>query len=147
MKEIWFEQRITNTSIQPSREGVVYHKITKFNYHLHLDKIREAIKLFNSEIDWAGMWNEADMIDRLDDNHILYLLESGTKTIGFVWYDTNYLYNTYVSHTRTQGDSQDFINYTLHDLKTTYITIKLYCDDWNIRAQKFFKGIGFININ
>lgn len=37
------------------------------------------------------------------------------------------------------------IKYTLYDLKRKFKTIALYCDDWNIKAQTFFKGIGFIN--
>ena len=144
--KIWFKKNIKDLQKSNYRNGIRYHKVTKKNFIQYSLTINQCIELFKSQCNWDEMWNYTDAKKRLNDNHILYIMTENEMVLGYVWYNNGYLYNTFVSKTRTNGDSQNFINYTLNELKTEYEKITLYCDDWNIKAQKFFKGIGFINL-
>ena len=146
MNDIKFEYKLKKNKHISTRTGVTYIKIDKSNYILHSDLINKSIQLFNSEIQWDSMWIFEDAKQRFDDNNIMYIMIEDNSPLGYVWYDKNHLYNTFVTKKRIKGDSQNFINYTLHDLITKHTTIHCECNDWNIKAQKFFKGIGFNKI-
>lgn len=144
---IQYTKHIKNIEPIYCRSNVSYLKIDKTNYELYSDLIKNSIQLFNSEIEWNDMWDYEESVIRFNNNHIMYIMIENNSPLGYVWYDKNYLYNTFVTKNRIKGDSQNFINYTLYDIKTKYTTIQCQCDDWNIRAQEFFKGIGFSNPN
>jgi len=143
---IWHTINTESINSKISRNGISYIKIDKNNYKLYSDLIKKSIQLFNDEIEWDNMWDYNESIKRFNNNHIMYIMIENNSPLGYVWYDKNYLYNTFVTEKRIKGDSQNFINYTLYDIKTKYTTVQCQCDDWNIRAQRFFKGIGFINL-
>lgn len=127
------------------REELSILKISKNNFKLNRSLIKESIDTFHSEIKWEEMWDLYECELRLIQNQILYLLLENTKPIGHVWYDGNYLYNAFVSKQRYDGDSPWFIQETMWDMKehSNLSTIKLYTDSWNIRAQKFWKKLGY----
>jgi hypothetical protein len=92
------------------------------------------------------MWNLDDANIRLTNGEVLYILLDGKTPIGHVWYDLYYLYNAFVSEKREDGDSVWFIQETMWDMKKDYdlTYIKLYVDDWNERAIRFWKKLNFI---
>lgn len=130
------------------REELSILKISKNNFKLNRNLIKESIDTFHSEIKWEEMWDLYECEIRLLQNQILYLLLENTKPIGHVWYDGNYLYNAFVSKQRYDGDSPWFIQETMWDIKEHFniSSIKLYTDSWNIRAQKFWEKLGYETI-
>ena len=127
------------------REELSILKISKDNFKSNRILIKQSIDTFHSEIKWEEMWDLYECEIRLLQNQILYLLLENINPIGHVWYDGNYLYNAFVSKQRYDGDSPWFIQQTMWDMKehSNISSIKLYTDSWNIRAQKFWKKLGY----
>ena len=127
------------------REELSILKISKDNFKSNRILIKQSIDTFHSEIKWEEMWDLYECEIRLLQNQILYLLLENINPIGHVWYEGNYLYNAFVSKQRYDGDSPWFIQQTMWDMKehSNISSIKLYTDSWNIRAQKFWKKLGY----
>ena len=144
--KVYFTHNLDNKITSVRRDELSYLKITKdtFNEHSHL--IEKSISIFNSELDWEEMWNINDAEVRLLNGGTLYLLLENENPLGHVWYDLYYLYNAFVSVARHGGDSAWFIQETMWDMKSEYdlTYIKLYVDDWNDRAKKFWKKLGYL---
>ena len=62
--------------------------------------------------------------------------------LGCIYKDS--LYNVYVNPTREDGYGVSFVKSCLNSVR--YDIVKLYCDDWNVRAQSFFEKVGFTKI-
>lgn len=128
------------------RDSISFIQITNLNFLENQNIISKTIETFNSEIEWDKMWNLDDANIRLTNGEVLYILLDGKTPIGHVWYDLYYLYNAFVSEKRENGDSIWFIQETMWDMKENYdlTYIKLYVDDWNERAIRFWKKLNFI---
>jgi|TARA_B100001094_G_scaffold170796_1_gene165180 hypothetical protein len=128
------------------RDSISFIQITNLNFLENQNIISKTIETFNSEIEWDKMWNLDDANIRLTNGEVLYILLDGKTPIGHVWYDLYYLYNAFVSEKREDGDSVWFIQETMWDMKKDYdlTYIKLYVDDWNERAIRFWKKLNFI---
>jgi len=128
------------------RDSISFIQITNLNFLENQNIISKTIETFNSEIEWDKMWNLDDANIRLTNGEVLYILLDGKTPIGHVWYDLYYLYNAFVSEKREDGDSVWFIQETMWDMKENYdlTYIKLYVDDWNERAIRFWKKLNFI---
>jgi RimJ/RimL family protein N-acetyltransferase len=147
--KIYFKHNIDVKINSNQREKTSFLKIRKQNFLENKELIQQSIDKFNSEIKWDEMWNLDDANDRLTNGEILYILLDGKTPLGHVWYDLYYLYNAFVSESRKEGDSVWFIQETMWDMKSNYNLkyIKLYVDDWNTRAIKFWEKLGFINLS
>jgi len=143
--KLYFKHNLDVKINSNQREGVSFLKITQDNFSVTKEFIQKSIDTFNSEIEWNEMWTIDTADDRLFSGEILYLLFDGDTPIGHVWYDLYYLYNAFVSKKRQDGDSIWFIQETMWDMKENYDLsyIKLYVDDWNERAIKFWKKLGY----
>ena len=143
--KLYFKHNLDVKINSNQREGISFLKITQNNFSETKDFIQKSIDTFNSEIEWNGMWNIDTANDRISNGEILYLLLDGNIPIGHVWYDLYYLYNAFVSKKRKDGDSIWFIQETMWDMKENddLKYIKLYVDDWNKRAIKFWKKLGY----
>ena len=128
------------------RDSISFIQITNLNFLENQNIISKTVETFNSEIEWDKMWNLDDANIRLTNGEVLYILLDGKTPIGHVWYDLYYLYNAFVSEKRENGDSIWFIQETMWDMKENYdlTYIKLYVDDWNERAIRFWKKLNFI---
>jgi hypothetical protein len=128
------------------RDSISFIQITNLNFLENQNIISKTVETFNSEIEWDKMWNLDDANIRLTNGEVLYILLDGKTPIGHVWYDLYYLYNAFVSEKREDGDSVWFIQETMWDMKKDYdlTYIKLYVDDWNERAIRFWKKLNFI---
>lgn len=108
-------------------------------------KVQASIDSFNSNHDWKDMWTIEDAKERLNKGHQLFLgVDREDKPLAHVWFDKDLLYNAYVNPNREKGYSEKFIKSCLNSIK--YDKVKLYCDDWNIKAQIFFEKVGFKKI-
>ena len=144
--KIYFKKALDVKINSNQREPLSFIKITNHNFSETIKLIQKSITIFNSEIEWNGMWDINEAENRLTNGEVLYILLDGKTPIGHVWYDLYYLYNAFVSEKRENGDSIWFIQETMWDMKENYdlTYIKLYVDDWNKRAIRFWKKLNFI---
>lgn len=144
--KIYFKKALDVKINSNQREPLSFIKITNHNFSETIKLIQKSITIFNSEIEWDGMWDINEAENRLTNGEVLYILLDGKTPIGHVWYDLYYLYNAFVSEKRENGDSIWFIQETMWDMKENYdlTYIKLYVDDWNKRAIRFWKKLNFI---
>ena len=144
--KIYFRHNLEVKIKSNQRDSISFIQITNFNFSENQNIISKTIETFNSEIEWDKMWNLDDANVRLNNGEVLYILLDGKTPIGHVWYDLYYLYNAFVSEKREDGDSVWFIQETMWDMKKKYnlTYIKLYVDDWNKRAIRFWKKLNFI---
>jgi len=144
--KIYFKKTFDVKINSNQREPLSFIKITNHNFSETIKLIQKSITIFNSEIEWDGMWDINEAENRLTNGEVLYILLDGKTPIGHVWYDLYYLYNAFVSEKRENGDSIWFIQETMWDMKENYdlTYIKLYVDDWNKRAIRFWKKLNFI---
>ena len=144
--KIYFRHNLEVKIKSNKRDFISFIQITNLNFLENQNIISKTIETFNSEIEWDKMWNLGDANIRLTNGEVLYILLDGKTPIGHVWYDLYYLYNAFVSEKRENGDSIWFIQETMWDMKENYdlTYIKLYVDDWNERAIRFWKKLNFI---
>ena len=144
--KIYFRHNLEVKIKSNKRDSISFIQIINLNFLENQNIISKTVETFNSEIEWDKMWNLADANIRLTNGEVLYILLDGKTPIGHVWYDLYYLYNAFVSEKRENGDSIWFIQETMWDMKENYdlTYIKLYVDDWNERAIRFWKKLNFI---
>ena len=104
--------------------------------------VQASIDSFNSNVDWDDMWNLEEAKERCNKGHILFIGVDKDGPLAHVWFDKDYLYNMYVNPRRPDGYGVKFVQFCIQFIPYEYIN--LYCDDWNIRAQKFFEKVGFL---
>lgn len=139
--KIWYS--ILNTKDYDHIDGLLYVQPSTICSLEHT--IQSSIDSFNSNHYWEDMWGIDEAKERLEKGHDLFLGVDQEGPLAHVWFDKNYLYNAYVNPRRVEGYGVGFIQACLNFIE--YDHIKLYCDDWNSRAQKFFEKTGFINVN
>jgi hypothetical protein len=144
--KIYFRHNLEVKIKSNKRDSISFIQITNLNFLENQNIISKTVETFNSEIEWDKMWDLNDANVRLTNGEVLYILLDGKTPIGHVWYDLYYLYNAFVSEKRENGDSIWFIQETMWDMKENYdlTYIKLYVDDWNERAIRFWKKLNFI---
>jgi len=145
-EKLYFRHNFATTVASKKRTPLSFIRVTSDSFTQHKPSIEQSIKLFNSEIIWDDVWDIDEAEARLKGGETLYLLCENENPLGHVWYNLNYLYNAYVSTNRQDGDSMWFIQETMWDMKSEYdlTYIKLYVDDWNDRAKKFWKKLGYL---
>lgn len=119
-------------------DGVI--KITTYNLAENIKYIQESIDAFKREVEWEEMWDIEQATERLSQNCILFLLRDNEGALGHVWFKEDYLFNMFVSDRRETSTSIRFILHCFNYIP--YKNINLYCDKWNIKAQKFFNKVG-----
>lgn len=137
MSKVWY--KIFNTKSYEHIPGLIWiqpHTLCSLE-----NSIQASIDSFHDHHDWPDMWDMDEAKKRLEQGHDLFLGMDQDGPLAHVWFDKNYLYNAYVNPIREEGYGVSFIQACLNFLEYDYI--KLYCDDWNIRAQKFFEKVGF----
>jgi ribosomal protein S18 acetylase RimI-like enzyme len=135
--KIWYS--IFNTKDYDHIEGLLY--IQPYTMCSLEHTIKSTIDSFNSNHVWEDMWTMEIAKKRLQDGHDLFLGVDLEGSLAHVWFDKNYLYNAYINPRRKSGYGVKFIQACLNFIE--YDNIKLYCDDWNIGAQKLFEKVGF----
>ena len=70
------------------------------------------------------------------------LLAKKNYVIGYVWFKEDLLYNAFMHSSRKKGISKRFFSRAI--IMNSYETTKLFVKDWNVKAIRFWKKIGFI---
>lgn len=115
--------------------------ITKYTFCSYKNTIQASIDNFNRSVEWENMWDIKEAEDRLEKGHLLFIGVDKEGPLAHVWFDDNYLYNMFADPRRPDGYSVDFVKHCMQFI--LHKNVKLYCDDWNIKAQKFFEKVGF----
>jgi hypothetical protein len=131
--------KISNSKKYDTLRGVFI--VTLENFHLYQYIIQDSIDSFNSNIDWEDMWDVDEALKRLGRGDDLWIGVDTKGTLAHVWFNGNYLYNLYVDPRRPDDYPVKFVQFTMQFVPHDEIT--LYCDDWNIAAQKMFEKVGF----
>ena len=141
--KIWYS--IHNSRGFKGIEGVLYVQSYTISSGILLKKVQASIDSFNSNHELKDMWTIDDAKERLNKGHQLFLgVDRDDKPLGHVWFDNDLLYNAYINPEREEGYGEKFINTCLNSIR--FNTVKLYCDEWNTKAQKFFEKVGFTKI-
>ena len=141
--KIWYS--IQNPRGFKQLKGVLYVQSYTITSGILGKKVQASIDSFNSNHDWKDMWTMEDAIERLNNNHHLFLgVDKDDKPLAHLWFNKDSLYNVYVNPAREDGYGVSFVKCCLNSIR--YDTVKLYCDDWNVRAQSFFEKVGFTKI-
>lgn len=146
MKRVYFKAKVKDIPYNLTPEGYFILKLTQHNIHKWPGLIQKCIDKFNSEVEWDEMWNELDSEGRFELGNVLFVyLKIGNydDPIGYTWFDGDWLYNTFIHSTRPKGHSSLFIQECCHSLDSSISEIELFCDDWNLKAQKLFEKVGF----
>lgn len=117
-------------------------------------EIKELINNFNLEYTWDEMFTYEDVINRIENSNLLFLLFYNKNPIGYVFlkplsdYDF-YLYNLYVTKIieRPKKSPIWFVNKVISKLPTPLNKVTCYCEDWHSHAQNIFISNGFSVIN
>ena len=140
--QIWYYAKVNDIF---KGKDVDILEINKHNYFKYESLIQKCIDLFNSEHKWDEMWDIIDAELRLEKGEIMYIFIPNNTPLGYVWFDKNYLYNAFMHSSREEGSTVNFLGACCHKNKEK--GIRLFTDDWNIRAQKVWKKLGFKQIN
>lgn len=139
--KIWY--RISNTKNYDYIPGLL---LIHYSTFCSLENtIQSTIDSFNLNVQWEDMWDLEEAKERLKSGHKLFIGVDSEGTLSHVWFKNNYLYNVYVNPRRPDGYGVKFIQACMNFID--YENIELYCDEWNIKAQKFFEKVGFKRIN
>jgi hypothetical protein len=115
--------------------------------------IELAIKYFNQQYSWDGMFTISDVEERIKNKHKLFLLFYGEDIIGYIFYkeidDVSCLaYNLYVTKIveRPSYAAEWFYNKTSAYMLKMYNTIKCEAEEWNSKVHYIFFKSGFKEI-
>tara|TARA_B110000902_G_scaffold131872_1_gene153135 strand:+ start:210 stop:674 length:465 start_codon:yes stop_codon:yes gene_type:complete len=144
--KIWFQNILSDKIKFTKRKSLSIININNSNFLENISYIDTTVDTFNSEIQWNGMWNRDSAHERVEHKHTLFILLENDIPIGHLWYDSDYVYNVYVSKERQDGDASWFVHETmlLMNKEHSIDTFRLCVDEWNGRAKSFFKKIGYI---
>lgn len=146
MKRIYYKAKVKDIPNNLTPSGYFTLKLTQHNIHKWPGLIQKCIDKFNSEVEWDEMWNELDAEGRFESGNVLFVyfkIGDYSNPIGYTWFDNDWLYNTFIHSSRIKGHSPLFIQECCHSLESSISKIELFCDDWNIKAQKLFEKVGF----
>lgn len=108
------------------------------------------INQFNIEYKWDGMFTIDDVIKRIYNDEILFILFVSETPIGYIWFkeinnSTCAMYNLYISkvNNRPNFSSVWFINNVCSNMIDKYDIIDTGCEDWHITMQNTFSSNGF----
>jgi hypothetical protein len=112
--------------------------------------IQFLIDSFNKEYQWNDMFNIEEVKNRINNNHILFILYYDKQPIGYVWFKelddtTCFGYNLYVTKEieRPKKSPKWFYNKVSGVMLETYNTINVEIEDWNKVVFDIVEGIGY----
>ena len=112
--------------------------------------IQFLIDSFNKEYQWDGMFDIAEVTNRINTGHILFILYYDNRPIGYVWFKelnetTCFGYNLYVTKQieRPKNSAHWFYNKVSGMMLKQYDTINVEIEDWNKVVFDLVEGIGY----
>tara|TARA_E500000331_G_C17250947_1_gene711120 strand:+ start:2165 stop:2602 length:438 start_codon:yes stop_codon:yes gene_type:complete len=131
--------RIDNSKSYDHVQGVI--PITTKTFCSYKNTIEDSINSFNKNVEWDGMWDLSEAEERLKIGDVLWIGVDKEGPLAHVWFKDNYLYNMYVDPRRPDNYAVRFVQFCIQFIDSKEII--LYCDEWNIAAQKMFEKVGF----
>ena len=151
---------------------MVYYQLNKENYifekQLHIERlelnniialeyftpnIQFLIDSFNKEYQWDGMFDIDEVKNRINKEHILFILYYDNQPIGYVWFkeldkNTCFGYNLYVTKQieRPIESPKWFYNKVSGIMLEQYDTINVEIEDWNKVVFDLVESIGYKEI-
>jgi len=138
--KIWYH--FDNLISSPITRDILHIKENNFKEFEPL--IQETIDTFNKNVEWKDMWDIKEAEFRLKDGQDLFIGYDRQGALAHVWFEKNYLYNCFVNPRRPEGYGVTFVTKCIQGI--SHRRIRLYCDEWNIKAQKLFEKVGFKKI-
>ena len=115
--------------------------------------IQFLIDSFNKEYQWDGMFDIDEVKNRINKEHILFILYYDNQPIGYVWFkeldkNTCFGYNLYVTKQieRPIESPKWFYNKVSGIMLEQYDTINVEIEDWNKVVFDLVEGIGYKKI-
>ena len=136
--KIWYFYE--NLISSPLTRDVLH--IKAYNFDEFTPYVEATIKSFTNSVEWLDMWTLDIANDRVNDGQELFIGYDREGALAHLWFEKNYLYNVFVNPRRPDGYSKDFVTKCIQ--ATNHRRIRLYCDEWNIKAQKLFEKVGFL---
>lgn len=110
--------------------------------------IFNAIKYFNEEIQWDGMFDFTDVQERVSNGMVMYIGIIDSNVFGYVWFkpeqENRSLFNLFV---RNQVEDKKYTGKEfLSDVISRFENNKtIYCevDEWNTKSLRLFERLGF----
>lgn len=136
--KLWYIK--DNLANYPLVDGIVH--IQAHNIDQHQQLVEQTIEAFNLSVVWTEMWDLEDANSRVEEGHSLFIGTDQKGSLAHVWFAEDYLYNCFVNPRRPDDYGQKFILACLNEVK--HPVINLYTDEWNVRAQRFFEKVGFL---
>ena len=110
--------------------------------------IQNCIDLFNSEIDWEGMFTLSDAKNRIANDEKMYVGYRNGRIFGHFWLkkindNSYYIYNVFSKNTsyKREYGATDMIYHVISNLD--FISILAHVDDWNTKSLNVFEKLGF----
>ena len=151
---------------------MIHYQLNKENYifekQLHIERleldniialeyftpnIQFLIDSFNKEYQWDGMFDIDEVKNRINKEHILFILYYDNQPIGYVWFkeldkNTCFGYNLYVTKQieRPIESPKWFYNKVSGIMLEQYDTINVEIEDWNKVVFDLVEGIGYKKI-
>lgn len=134
---IWFKWDNVKSNI--FCEGVV--KIDNSNLSNNKHLIQDSIDLFNSYVEWEGMYNLEEASRRIQqDNETCFILTFNDKVLGHTWFGDMWWYNIFIDPNRPQGITLKFCLHCFNNIDQD--SFYGWTDYWNIKATKLFIKTG-----
>ena len=134
---IWFKWDIVPTHYH--LDGVI--KVDNSNLHLNSYLIKESIDLFNSTVQWEGMYTFNQGIDRITQNkETCFILTHKNRVLGHTWFGEMWWYNIFVHPSRPSGMTLQFCKHCFSNINQT--SFYGWTDYWNTKALNLFIKTG-----
>ena len=129
-------------------ERLELNNIIAFEYFT--SNILFLIDSFNKEYQWDGMFDINEVKDRINKEHILFILYYDNQPIGYVWFkeldeNTCFGYNLYVTKQieRPNDSAKWFYNKVSGIMLEKYNNINVEIEDWNKVVFDLVESIGY----
>jgi hypothetical protein len=145
-----------NVELYPSNFnylGIKYNiiQITKDNYNQHIFLIKRVIQNFNDEIQWDGMFDLKESIERFLKGMVMYIGIMNNQPFGYLWFEEIEnkfkIFNVFVRNNVEikNYNGQEFVSDIIDRFyKDKFIFAEI--DEWNTKSIKMFLKLGFVII-
>ena len=108
----------------------------------------DAIRYFNEEIEWDGMFDFVDAQRRIANGETMYIGMNNCDVFGYVWFkdynEERELYNLFVRNDVIDKNytGKEFVSDVIYRYEYSK---SIYCEvnEWNEKSLKLFKKLGF----
>ena len=115
----------------------------------NINSMKTLIEYFNTEYKWDEMFNIADVYNRINDGHYVFIFYYKEQPVGYRWFkklnnDSCFTYNLYITNVveRPKESSNWFYSNTTKIIFKKFKEIRMEVFEWNIAAIKLVYSFG-----